>query len=76
MDADCGEPGASSVTVSMAALWPVATGLKTRKTVQFAAGASEAAQLLVRLNSDALDPPRETEEICSGAFPELMTEMV
>lgn len=75
MDADWGEPGASSVTVSIAALWPVATGLKTRETVQLAAGASETAQLLVRLNSEALDPPKETEEICSGAFPELVTDM-
>lgn len=63
------------MTVNIAALCPVATGLKTRETVQLAAGASEAAQLLVRLNSEALDPPRDTEEICSGAFPELMTEM-
>jgi hypothetical protein len=71
----CGEPGASSVTVSVAALCPVASGLKARETVQFAAGASVAVQLLLRLNSEALDPPRETEEICNGAFPELMTDM-
>jgi hypothetical protein len=75
MDADCGEPGASSVTVNMAALCPVASGLKTIEAVQLAAGASEAAQVLVRLNSEALDPARETEEICNGAFPELMTDM-
>ena len=75
MDADCGEPGASSVTVSIAALWPVATGLKTRETVQLAAGASAVVQVLLRLNCEALDPPRETEEICRGAFPELMTDM-
>ena len=76
MDADWGEPGASSVTVNIAALWPAATGLKTRETEQLAAGASGAMQFLLRLNSEALDPPRETEEICKAAFPELTTEMV
>lgn len=75
MDADCGEPAASSVTVSIAGLCPVATGLKTKQTVQLAAGASAAAQLLVKLYSEALEPPRETEEICKGAFPELMRDM-
>lgn len=54
----------------------MAIGLKTIEAVQLADGASEAAQLLVRLNSEALDPERETEEICNDAFPELMTDMV
>jgi hypothetical protein len=76
MDADWGEPGASSVTVNIATVWPVENGLNTRETVQLAAGESEGVQLLVRLNSEALDPARETEEICKGAFPELMTDMV
>lgn len=75
IDADWGEPGASSVTVNIAALWPVETGLNTRETVQLAAGASAVVQLPVRLNSEALDPERETEEICRGAFPELVTDM-
>ena len=30
-------------------------------------------QLFVKLNSEALDPERATEEMCKGAFPELPT---
>lgn len=42
--------------------WPEATGLKTREMAQLVVGASGAVQLLVRLNSEALDPLRDTEE--------------
>jgi len=68
----CGEPGASSEIIKLAARWPEASGLKTRETVQLAADASEPAQLLVKLNSEAFDPLTPTEENCSGAFPELV----
>ncbi len=46
--------------------------MKTREMVQLAAGASGAVQLLVGLNSEALEPLIETEATWSGALPELM----
>lgn len=67
----CGESGASSVMIKLAALWPEAVGLKTREMEQLAAGARGAVQLLETPNSEALDPLTEIEETCSGAFPEL-----
>lgn len=68
----CGEPGASSVMVKFAVLWAETTGLKTSEIVQLAEGATGAWQLLVKLKSKGLGPPRETEEICSGPVPELV----
>lgn len=68
----CGDPGTSSEMIRLAVRCPGAVGLKTSKIVQFAAGATGAVQLLVKLNSEALGPPRETEETFSGALPELM----
>ena len=68
----CGEPGASSEIVKLAVRGPVPRGLKTSEIVQLAAGASRAVQVLVTLNSEELDPPRATEEMCSGAMPELV----
>lgn len=53
--------------------WPGAAGLKTREMVQLEAGASGAVQLFVKLKSEGLGPERETEEMCSVVFPELMT---
>lgn len=55
-----------------AVLCPEARGLKTKEMVQLEPGATAALQLLVRVNAEGLDPPRETEEIWSGAFPELV----
>ena len=72
----CGEAGASSDIVKLAACWPAAVGLKTSEIVQLAAGATAAAQLLVNPNSEAFGPPRETEEMCSVALPELLTVSV
>lgn len=72
----CGEPGASSVIIRFAARWPVAMGLKRSEIVQLAAGATGAVQLLVKLNSAGLAPPRATDEMWSGAFPELTTVSV
>src|SRR5260370_37757699 len=69
----CGEPGASSETVKLAARWPGPMGLKTREIAQLAAGATGAVQLLVEVKSEGLGPLRETEEIWSGAVPELIT---
>ena len=54
-----------------APLWPDAVGLKTREIEQLAARASGAVQVLEMVNCEAFDPPREIEEICNGAFPEL-----
>ena len=48
-------------------------GLKTNKIVQFAVGATVAAQLLVKVKSEGLGPPRETDETWSAAVPVLMT---
>ncbi|HZC66850.1 MAG TPA: hypothetical protein VE545_09770, partial [Candidatus Dormibacteraeota bacterium] len=62
----CGEPGASSTTTALAALGPGAIGLKINEIVQLAAGATGAVQLPVKLKSAGLEPPRETEEMCSG----------
>lgn len=64
----CGANGrglgrASSVTVSIAALSPAATGLKTRDAVQLAAGASEPEQLLVRLNCDTRSTERNGRDL-------------
>lgn len=57
----------------MAVRWPGAMGLKTTEIVQLAEDASVAAQLLVKLKSEAFGPPRVTEEICSVMFPVLKT---
>lgn len=72
----CGEAGASSEIVRLAACWPAAVGLKTSEMLQLAAGATAAVQLLVTPNSEALGPLKETEETCSVAFPELVTVSV
>ena len=48
-------------------------GLNTREIVQFDAGATGTVQLLVKLKSEGLAPARETEEMCSGPVPVLMT---
>lgn len=67
----CGESGASSVMTKFALPWPEAVGLKTSEMEQLADGASGAVQVLDTPNSVALEPVREIEETCSGAFPEL-----
>lgn len=72
----CGDPGASSTITTLAVRWPVAIGLKINEIVQLAAGATEAVQLPARLKSAGLEPPRETEEMCSVALPEFMTVSV
>lgn len=69
----CGDPGASSAITKLAPRWPEPIGLKTSEIVQLAAGATGAVQLLVKLNSEALTPLRETEETWSGAVPEFKT---
>lgn len=51
-------------------------GLKVKETVQLEATGTDAVQLLMRLKSEALEPPRETEEMVSGALPELVTVRV
>src|SRR5258708_38134440 len=72
----CGEPGASSVIIKFAVRWPAPIGLKTSEIVQLAAGATGAVQLLVKLKSERLGPPRATDETWRGAVPELMTRSV
>ena len=67
----CGEFGASSAMTKFALPWPEAVGLKTSEMEQLAAGASGAVQVLDTPNSDALEPVRESEKTCRGAFPEL-----
>jgi len=47
-------------------------GLKTSEIVQLAGGATDVEQLLVKLKSEGLGPPRETEEMWSGPVPELV----
>lgn len=69
----CGEPEASSAITKSAARWPGAVGLKAIGMVQFELGVSGVLQLLVKLKSEGFAPPRETEEMCSGELPELMT---
>jgi hypothetical protein len=75
-EAVCGEPGASSVIAKFAVRWPEPIGWKTSEIVQLPAGGTGAGQLLVKLNSEALGPPRVTDETWRGAFPELMTVSV
>ena len=70
---DCGEPETSSAIIKLAVRWPATTGLNTIEIVLFAPGATAALQPLLRLNSEALEPPSETEDTCSGAFPEFVT---
>ena len=72
----CGDPGISSEIIKLAVRWPVPSGLKLSEIVQFVAGVTGAVQLLVKLNSEGLVPPRTTEATCSGAFPELVTVSV
>ena len=71
-DTPCGEPGASSENSRLAVRWPGAMGLKTTERVQLAEGASAAVQLLVKVKSEGFGPESETDEMCSGAFPELV----
>ncbi len=71
-----GEPGASSAIVKFAVRWPAPIGLKTSETVQLAAGATGAVQLLVKLKSEGLGPLRETEETWRSVVPESMTVSV
>ena len=71
-----GEPGASSVMVRLAVRWPAARGLKTRETVQLAVGATGAVQLLARLKSEGLGPPRTTDEMWRDVVPEFKTVSV
>lgn len=59
----CGEPWASSAIIRSAVRWPGAVGLKTGEMAQLELGASGVVQLLVKLKSEALGPPRETEEM-------------
>lgn len=72
----CGEPEALSAIIRFAMRWPAAVGVKTREMTQFEPGASGAVQLLVKLKSEGLGPARETEEMFSVVFPELMTVSV
>ena len=68
----CGEPCASSAMVKVAVRGPGPIGLNTTRIVQFAAGATAAVQLLVKLKSEGFGPPTAAEEMWRGAFPELM----
>ena len=69
----CGDPATSSAIIKVAARCPVATGLNTTEIMQLAAGATGLLHVLLALNSEALEPPSETEDTCSGAFPVLVT---
>src|SRR5712692_141646 len=71
-----GEAGTSSAMVRLAVRWPAPSGLKTRETVQLAAGATGAVQLLVKLKSEGLRPPRTTDEMWRDVVPEFMTVSV
>src|SRR5271155_578587 len=73
----CGEFPASSISVMVSVRSPAASGAKVTMIAQEALAASAAAeQLLVGLlKSLELFPPITSEEICSVAFPELVTPM-
>ncbi len=71
-----GEPGASSAMVRLAVRWPAASGLKPRETVQLIVGATGAVQLLARLKSEGLRPPRTKDEMWRDVVPEFKTVSV
>lgn len=72
----CGEPVTLSAKLSVAESAPVAAGLKVTVTVQEALAASEAPQLLVCENADALAPLMVMPERVSAAVPELASVIV
>lgn len=47
--------------------------MKTSEMAQLEPGTSGAVQLFVKLKSEGLGPPRETDEMCKVVLPELMT---
>jgi len=63
----CGEPCASSVMVNVAVRWPGPIGMNATKIVQFAAGATAAVQLLVKLKSEGLGPGDRPRRKCGEA---------
>ncbi len=72
-----GDPGALSLTVSVAASVPTEVGLNVTEMLQDAPAASELPHIFeVTTNTDALAPPRETEVIVRVALPEFVSVKV
>ena len=70
----CGEPGASSESVRVAAWAPTETGVNIKAIVQVPAAGMAAAQVgSEKLNSLALAPPKTALEMCRAAVPEFVT---
>lgn len=68
----CGEPGASSVMVTVAMRWPAPRGANVTVIVQFALGARAALHALFMMKSFGFAPPRITEKMFSFAVPEFV----
>lgn len=74
--ADCGEPGALSVTLIAAVSAPATCGVNVTAMVQLAEAASVAPQLVVWLNALALTPVMAMLPMLSGAVPGLLSVIV
>ena len=74
----CGEFAASSASVMVSLRCPAASGAKDTVTVQEVDAANVAPEQLLGgfVKSAVLLPPMVTAEMCSGAFPLLLREML
>ena len=72
----CGEPGALSLTDSVAASVPVEVGSKVIEMVQDAPAASVLPQVLVLVKAALLVPARVMPAMVSGALPVLVSVAV
>lgn len=71
--ADCGEPGALSVTLTAAVGAPATCGVNVTEIVQLAEAASVAPQVVVSAKSAGFAPASETAIPVSGALPLLVS---